>query len=566
MQRRVLAAVLLCVIARVAVAQTVRGVVVAEGDRPLSGVVVLLVDAQAKEIARTLTDRTGDYRLVAPRPGNYRLRTLRIGFKSSLTDPITLAAGDDITRRLSVSPLVVSLDTVRATGRNPCKVVAADSASAVAEIWDQVRSALIATQLSFSQNVHYATSMTYQRTVDARSQRVGTQSSNTRSEYAKQPWTSLGLDSLRTVGYVFNTRQNTRLYYAPDLTVLLSDLFLEGHCFRIARTSTDDRLGVDFEPTSDRRNVTEIRGTLWLDRRTNELTDIEFRYANGGLRPEEERAAGGDVSFARMQNGLWTISQWNVRMPIPVAVPVYGSGYSVSRYDIRVDSIKVTGAELLLVTTTGSPRDTIWMRAPTVVTAMTPVDSASPRPTTAPTIIAAALPDRAASMDTAGKSIVGDPSLEEFENRRKRGLGRFIPRAEIERRGGYSTAGLLQGLPGLRIASGQSGEWAYNSTQRCSGADGISANGLNASSCSSFYVPTADEAREGIQTRCFTKVYVDRALMNPGTPTPPYNLRDIIPAGIEAIEYYSQAAEMPVEYRGMNSSCGLIIIHRRRAK
>jgi hypothetical protein len=79
-------------------------------------------------------------------------------------------------------------------------------------------------------------------------------------------------------------------------------------------------------------------------------------------------------------------------------------------------------------------------------------------------------------------------------------------------------------------------------------------------------MPTADEAREGIQTRCFTKVYVDRALMNPGTPTPPYNLRDIIPAGIEAIEYYSQAAEMPVEYRGMNSSCGLIIIHRRRTK
>jgi hypothetical protein len=269
-----------------------------------------------------------------------------------------------------------------------------------------------------------------------------------------------------------------------------------------------------------------------------------------------------------MKNGLWTITDWNVRIPVPVSVPVYSSSYTVSRYDIRVDSIKVTGAELLLMTTMGSPRDTIWMRAPSVTvavaapaaTATVSVDSV-----VATTAASVAAPPSSPTLDTVKvNTAVADPGLSDFEARRKRGVGRFLNRAEIEKRRVYSTSGLLQGFPGIRIQSGQSGEWAFNSSQRCSGADGISANGLEATGCSAFYVPTADEAREGIQTRCYTKVYIDRSLMNPGLPTPPYNLREITPDAIEALEYYAHAAEMPVEYRGMNSSCGLLIIHRRR--
>src|SRR3954469_9005420 len=123
--------------ASVATAQTVRGAVVADGDRPVNGVVVTLVDAAAKEVARALTDDRGEYVLAAPRPGSYRLRTLRIGFQSLLPEPFTLTDAQTFTRRLAMSTAAFTLDTVRSIGRNQCRVVGRDSASAVGALWDQ---------------------------------------------------------------------------------------------------------------------------------------------------------------------------------------------------------------------------------------------------------------------------------------------------------------------------------------------------------------------------------------------------------------------------------------------
>ena len=359
--RRMVIALALLGCTKAAFAQTVRGTVVVNGDRPLSGVVVTLVDAGAKEVGRALTNERGEYRLTAPRPGSYRIRTLRIGFQSLLTEPIALIVGDDITRRLDVSTVVFALDTVRALGRNACKIVAGDSTSVVAAIWDQVRSALIATQLSLGNRLIYNTSISYQRMIDIRSQRIGSQSVDVRAEFANQPWRSLSADSLRRVGYVYTMPDSSRVYHSPDLSVLLSDEFIEDHCLRINDGSDARRLGIDFEPTPARRNTPEIRGTLWLDRQTNELIEMSHRYINR-IRQDEERVAGGEMGFTRMRNGMWAISRWNIHMPVPMLVPVYSPTLAMMRHELRLDSLKVTGAELVMATTTGTRRDTIWMR------------------------------------------------------------------------------------------------------------------------------------------------------------------------------------------------------------
>jgi protocatechuate 3,4-dioxygenase beta subunit len=341
--------------------QTLRGTVVMDGGRPVSGVVVTLVDASSREVGRALTNELGEYRLTAPRPGSYRVRTLRIGFQSLLTEPIVLVAGDDITRRLAVSTLVFSLDTVRAIGRNTCKVVAGDSTSVVAAIWDQVRSALIATQLTLATRTIQSTSISYNRMLDVRSRRIGSQMMDIRSEFVTQPWRSLSADALRKSGYVYTADDSSRIYHSPDLSVLLSDEFIEDHCLRIARDSDDRRLGIEFEPTPARRNTPEIRGTLWLDRKTNELQEMEHRYINR-IRLDEERIAGGEMGFTRMRNGMWAISRWNIHMPVLSAVPVMSPTYAVLRYEVRLDSIKQTGGELVAAVTTGMRRDTLWVR------------------------------------------------------------------------------------------------------------------------------------------------------------------------------------------------------------
>ena len=344
-----------------AFAQTVRGTVVGDGDRPITGVVVILVDAGSKEVGRDVTNEQGEYRLTAPGPGSYRLRTMRIGFQSLLTPPIILATGDVLTQRLAVSTLVFSLDTVRAVGRNTCRVLADDSTSVVGAIWDQVRSALIATQLSLATRTIYTTGISYERVVDVRSQRIGSQTLDVKSGFVAQPWRSMPAASLRRTGYVYTQPDSSRVYHAPDLLVLLSDEFIEDHCLRIAQSSNDKRLGIDFTPTPARRNTPEIRGTLWLDRKTNELVEMEYGYINR-IRQDEERLAGGTIGFMHMKNGMWAISRWSLRMPVPTLVAVYSPTLAVMNHQLRLDSLKITGGELVMATTTGMRRDTIWMR------------------------------------------------------------------------------------------------------------------------------------------------------------------------------------------------------------
>ena len=81
--RSVLSAALLSLAPLTARAQSVRGVVVDAGDRPVAGAVVLLLDSVSQVGARTLSNERGEFRVSAAQPGSYRIRTLRIGFARS---------------------------------------------------------------------------------------------------------------------------------------------------------------------------------------------------------------------------------------------------------------------------------------------------------------------------------------------------------------------------------------------------------------------------------------------------------------------------------------------------
>ncbi|HEX8942140.1 MAG TPA: carboxypeptidase-like regulatory domain-containing protein, partial [Gemmatimonadaceae bacterium] len=74
-------------------AQSIHGVVVDVGDRPVAGVVVLLMDSASRVTARALSNERGEFRVAGSLAGTYRLRTLRIGFRPALSEPVALAAG-----------------------------------------------------------------------------------------------------------------------------------------------------------------------------------------------------------------------------------------------------------------------------------------------------------------------------------------------------------------------------------------------------------------------------------------------------------------------------------------
>ena len=343
---------------RLASAQTVRGVVVDAAVRPVAGVVLLLLDSGAQVAARGLSDQNGRFRVATSRSGRYRLRTLRIGFRPTLSDPIDLRLGGEIEQRVTLSNLPMLLDTVRVAERNVCRAFT-DSGAATFAVWDQVRTALLATQLTSASRTVAATTLAYSRVLDAGPGRTAgnvlRQQSSVSTDYVTKPWRTLPPDSLRRVGYIVTDRDDALIYYAPDIETLLSPGFVEDHCFRLVTDrKRSGMVGVSFEPTPDRKRVVEIRGTMWVDRASSELRTLEFRYVNA-MREQEDQA-GATLEFVRMRDGAWSISRWDIRMP--VFQQVVGSGREAQA---KLAAIQVAGGELVLAR---RGQDTLWHSAP----------------------------------------------------------------------------------------------------------------------------------------------------------------------------------------------------------
>ncbi len=350
-------------------AQTVRGVVVDGANNPVAGVVVFLVDSSANAAARALTNLAGEYRLAAPRAGNFRLRTLRIGYAPMLSDPIELRAGESVDRRIVLSGARVQLDTVRVVDRNQCRTTG-DSGMATFAVWEQVRGALAATQLTASARAMTVTTVRYARTMDAEMRHVRDQSARLQTGSVEQPWRSLSSDSLRRFGYVIVGTDDSTTYYAPGLDVLGSSAFVDDHCFHLV-TSRDRRLiGMAFEPVPSRRQLADVKGTLWLDRATSELRRLEFTYVNAPDVPRDfNGVAGGGMDFSRMHDGGWVIAAWEIRMPLLTNVAI------MDRHEVRMTGVNVTRGELVFAK---HASDTLWSHPPLVL-AGSIVDSASGR-------------------------------------------------------------------------------------------------------------------------------------------------------------------------------------------
>ncbi|MGQ0814582.1 MAG: carboxypeptidase regulatory-like domain-containing protein, partial [Gemmatimonadota bacterium] len=139
-----------------------------------------------------------------------------------------------------------------------------------------------------------------------------------RPEFSQvRPYRAVSPDSLAAFGFVRTISGDSTLYYGPDAEVLMSDVFLDTHCFQTRRGQDDARglIGLSFEPVRG-RSVPDIAGTLWLDPKTSKLEYIEFTYT-GIPRNLNVAGVGGRTYFRRLPNGAWIVDRWYIRMPIP---------------------------------------------------------------------------------------------------------------------------------------------------------------------------------------------------------------------------------------------------------
>ena len=336
-------------------AQSVRGVAADVADRPLGGAILQLLDSTSRVVARSLTNDRGEFRLSAVAAGTYRIRALRIGYRPWMSEPLHLAVDEDVLRRLGVASVRVDLDTVHVVARNSC-TLARDSSAATFAVWEQMRTALTAAQITGRARITGAM-LTYENVLEPVQLRLLKQNSSISSHYINQPWRGLAADSLHRVGYVAMDEHGTTTFSAPGLDVLLAPSFMDDHCFSLR--DEGQVLGVEFTPSPDRSGVPEIHGVLRIDRRSAELRSLEFGYVNVS-RAERERARGV-VHFARMRDGTWAIVSWSIDMPV-AELPISGGVRAAD--DAKVLEIVRTGGQLIAAQRGG---DTIYSVHPLIL-------------------------------------------------------------------------------------------------------------------------------------------------------------------------------------------------------
>ena len=348
--RRALVALFLLVGARPLVAQSIAGIVVQpDAVTPVAGVIIVASEERGAEIARTLSNARGEYLLRFARPARVTIKALRIGFRPTIGPTVDVGEGRTEAPKIVLAAEAISLAAVNVRDRETCRVNA-DTGLMVARVWEEARKAMLSTQLENGAAPLTAEWIEYDQRLDSsarlvRAQRVRTSRNPTTHAFRSRP--AIFLD---TAGYV--VAENGEInYFAPDADVLLSDVFAAHHCFRVveAPRGSANLVGVAFQPTRDRSEARDINGTLWVDRTTNELKTLEFKYTN--LNDIALAAgAGGRVEFLRLQEGHWLVSKWNLRMPELEArrtgVSVR-SGLPTTRAVLR--AIQVTGGEVTRV-------------------------------------------------------------------------------------------------------------------------------------------------------------------------------------------------------------------------
>jgi len=316
--------------ASTALAQAARVQVVEAGNsQPIAGVIVSLMREDGRRVEGRLTDTDGSAVLRADTVGTYRVRAERVGFEAATSAPVELRGGDQLVR-IELAPRRVRLGAVTVKGKRQCGHDVAQAANTLT-LWDEVRKALTASVLTQGERPAMLPVRTYSRLVDRRL-RVESETTHVRTSTGGSPFRSAPPDDLARKGFVRDLGGMVFDFYGPDAALLLSDPFVRDHCFSIVQGQGENAglVGLAFQPV-DGRQVSDIAGALWLDRRSAELRYVDYRYTRLPQDVLAERA-GGRVEFTRLPDGRWIVERWQIRTPRLATTPERQiGGFSVAR-------------------------------------------------------------------------------------------------------------------------------------------------------------------------------------------------------------------------------------------
>jgi hypothetical protein len=301
-------------------AQVIRGVVTERvSGVPLRGTLISVAivpdSLQRGGIRHTLTNARGEYALRLASGGRYVLSAKRIGVARHSTDVFTLGAGETRRIDLALDRFEQRLPTVNVVDHNLC-FRRNEQRGQILSLWDEVRTALVATGVSREEQLVSGVLSKYNRTLEPLSLRILEDRRTVFEGLFERPMRSISGDSLAKVGFWRAQDQDTLVFYGPDDVALLSTAFSGGHCFELVSGKDAPRglIGLGFQPR--RPNVKGgIDGTIWIDAGNFELRFVQFRYTNLITLPANPHL-GGQVHYERHPSGAWLVRRWFIRMPL----------------------------------------------------------------------------------------------------------------------------------------------------------------------------------------------------------------------------------------------------------
>ncbi len=291
-------------------------VIDAETGAPVSGALAYLLDGAGATVRNALTDQIGRALFVNVAEGPYRVRVEMIGRQTTESGQVVLEGVTPVQIEIRLPSRAIVLGGIEVSADERCRI-RPEEGLAISRVWDEARKALEAASFTDRSDVYRYSTELYERDLDRNARIVLAETSATRAAFMRVPFESRPAEDLVGLGFVQDGPDGGRNYFAPDATVLLSDVFLDSHCLRLDQggDEADGLIGVTFEPAAGRsRNIADIAGTLWLDPETAELRWLAYRYVNI-LPGVVTNLVGGRVEFRRMPDGTWIVPEWWIRMP-----------------------------------------------------------------------------------------------------------------------------------------------------------------------------------------------------------------------------------------------------------
>jgi hypothetical protein len=285
-------------------AQSIRGTITdAETRTPVPGVLLTVRDSTRAIRSRVLTDQNGAFR-VALAAGNYQLTAEHIAF-SPMTQAVRV---DDSTApvALALKPAPIALSEIVVRTERQCRTAEDPGAS---RLWYLARTALGAVSAETTKEFRLRH---FRRVLDLQFNQVGDEAMRFELQRGSHSFRSVP-DSLLRRGFV-QDREGMLAFYGPDAEVLLSDEFVNSHCFEVTRSRDKPGLvGLAFGPHNE-RGKPDIRGAMWVDQTTGQLQYVEYEFT-GLTHLTDKRFARGRVEFEMLPDKSWIVRRWYIRMP-----------------------------------------------------------------------------------------------------------------------------------------------------------------------------------------------------------------------------------------------------------